>query len=112
MKDSLSKLFITVGLASSLYAAVPVAPVVNKPASRRMIAQYLDFSTYLGGGMDDNGMDTRVDLNGNIYVTGSRPSVRGEDYDAYVAKYSAAGRLLWSANVGGDCNDSGRGIAV
>jgi hypothetical protein len=75
-------------------------------------ATTLGFSTYLGGPADDYGNHTAVDRDGNVYVVGSRPSARGTDYDAYVAKYNNSGRLLWITNVGGNCDDSGRGIAL
>src|SRR5262249_39557583 len=34
------------------------------------------------------------------------------DFDAFVAKFSPAGALLWATNVGDRCDDVGRGIAV
>jgi hypothetical protein len=80
-----------------------------------VIDPVLAYSTYFGGDSEESGWDIAVDAVGNAYVTGARPSVRSEDaydYDAYVAKFSAAGQLLWVTDVGDTCDDEGRGIAL
>jgi subtilisin-like proprotein convertase family protein len=78
-----------------------------------VIDPVLSYATYLGGGADETGADIAVDANRNAYVVGTRPSARGtQDTDAFVAKYNAAGALLWITNVGDTCDDEGRGIAV
>jgi hypothetical protein len=80
-----------------------------------VIDPVLAFSTYFGGSSDDSGWDIAVDANGNVYITGARPSVRSleaYDYDAFVAKFSAAGALLWMTDLGDTCDDEGRGIAL
>lgn len=75
----------------------------------------LAYSTYLGGASEESGRDIVVDAGGNAYVVGARPSIRGpefQDSDAYVAKFSASGALLWTTDVGDHCDDDGRGIAL
>ena len=75
----------------------------------------LAYSTFFGGGTDEIGWDIAVDAGGNAYVVGARPSVRfpeWPDYDAFVAKFSAGGALLWVTDVGDICDDEGRGLAV
>jgi hypothetical protein len=78
-----------------------------------VIDPVLSYSTYFGGSSEDLGWDVAVDGSRNMYMVGTRPSVADPEHtDAFVAKYNAAGALLWVANVGDTCNDEGRGIAV
>ncbi len=87
------------------------------------------WSTYLGGSADDlgNGGDDRgngiaLDSGGNVYVTGQTESrgwmIGGFDteyngtVDAFVAKLSPTGNILWSTYAGGDAGDWGYGLAV
>ena len=84
----------------------------------------LVYSTYLGGGGDDQGFDITVDASGNAYVTGQTDSTdfptaipiqvvnRGLS-DAFVTKLNAAGNDLdYSTYLGGSSSDFGFGIAV
>ena len=96
-------------------------------------APYLIFSTYLGGVMrctscaDGRTFAQNVssDARGNIYVTGATESstlpVRNawqprpaphSGMSAFVAKYDAAGELLWLTYLGGDNKSMGNGIAA
>ena len=63
----------------------------------------LDFSTYLGGSLDEFGRGISLDPSGNAYVTGAtfsldfpttsgsyQPSYGGGPYDAFVTKFSLA----------------------
>jgi hypothetical protein len=80
-----------------------------------IIDPILAYSTYLGGASEESGRDIAVDAGGNAYIVGARASVRGpefQDSDAYVAKFSANGTLLWTTDVGDHCDDDGRGIAL
>lgn len=81
----------------------------------------LAFSTYLGGDSWDQARDVEVDADGNIYVTGGSrssnfPTTRGapqlqlsgppdaasiETIDAFLTKFSADGRIIWSTYIGG-----------
>jgi uncharacterized protein (TIGR03437 family) len=84
----------------------------------------LTYSTYLGGGDDDQCYGIAVDGAGNAYVTGVTASTdfptrnplqsaRRGNSDVFVAKINAAGgELLYSTYLGGDGSDAGRGIAA
>jgi Beta-propeller repeat len=80
-----------------------------------VIDPVLAYATYFGGSSEESGWDIAVDAGGNAYVSGARPSIRSQDatdYDAYVAKFSAAGQLVWVTDVGDNCDDEARGIAL
>jgi hypothetical protein len=89
------------------------------------------YSTYIGGGEDDQLRDIVTDSFGNFIVTGHSMSTNfpvkdafqenftggGEDIhgvsgDAVVAKFDQAGDLLWSTYLGGTSNDGGKSILV
>ena len=83
------------------------------PGRPLVIDPVLSYSSYFGGASDEVGSDIAVDGNRNAYVVGTRPSARAsQDTDAFVAKFNAAGALLWVTNVGDTCDDEGRGAAV
>jgi hypothetical protein len=77
-----------------------------------VIDPLLVYSTFLGGSAEETGWDIAVDNALNAYVTGFTPSLAGTDYDAFVAKFSPAGALLWVTMLGDNCEDEARGIAV
>jgi len=80
------------------------------------------WSTYLGGGDDDQGGGITVDTSGAIYVTGATRSsgwtsggfdtTYGGGRDAFVVKLSSNGQHLWSTYWDGADQDWGHGIAV
>ncbi|HMV84552.1 MAG TPA: SBBP repeat-containing protein [Blastocatellia bacterium] len=86
----------------------------------------LGYATYLGGDDDDFIAGVAIDGAGNAYVTGGTNSAtasfpvlggpgltRGAGFDAFVAKFNAAGTALsYCGYIGGNGNDAGRGIAV
>ncbi|HUI78488.1 MAG TPA: SBBP repeat-containing protein, partial [Bryobacteraceae bacterium] len=83
----------------------------------------LTFSTYLGGSGQDSATSIAVDTAGNAYVTGwteslDFPEMAGprlgnpSGVDAYVAKLSPVGSLLYVTYLGGSGDDRGYGIAV
>jgi hypothetical protein len=85
----------------------------------------LVYSTYLGGGSEDDGYGIAVDSTGAAYVTGQTysnnfPSTAGAvqstfggGVDAFVTKLNAGGGgLAYSTYLGGTSNDSGHAIAV
>jgi hypothetical protein len=93
------------------------------PSGRQLI-----FSTYLGGQslFGDHGKAITVDLSGNIYVSGHTtasnfPVVHpfqaefgggSGTGDAFIAKFSHSGNLIYSTYLGGAQDESGNGIAV
>lgn len=87
-------------------------------------ALQLIFSTYIGGGQQDQVRDIATDAAGNIYVTGGTsssdfPATAGTidqsfngTYDVYVAKLSPSGALLWATYLGGPNYDRAYAIEV
>jgi hypothetical protein len=89
-------------------------------------AASLLYSTYLGGGSDDQGIGIAVDGSGNAYVMGSTTSTdfptlnpyQGDQggRDVFVTRLdptqSGASGLLYSTYLGGGSDDWGYGIAV
>jgi len=83
----------------------------------------LAWATYLGGTRPDSWIRVAVDGQGNVVVAGE---TRSTDFptlnafqsaldggqDAYVAKFTADGDLLWSTFLGGDGWDYARGLAI
>jgi len=92
------------------------------PSLELIIDPDLDWSTYLGGSVWDQGSAIAVDGSGRIYVTGYTYSSgwasggfddsQNGDYDVFVAKLSASGAHEWSTYLGGSGADYGRGIVV
>jgi len=76
-----------------------------------------------GGSKVDRGYGVAVDAQGNVFVTGHCQSTdatfdglafenRGGDYDLFVAKYDASGKIQWLKSGGGAGYDYGHGIGV
>ena len=85
----------------------------------------LKYSTYLGGSGLDAATGIALDGGGNIYVTGYTNSkdfpvtpgvvqnhINGKLFDAFVAKISPTGALLYSTYLGGTYLDAANAIAV
>ena len=79
----------------------------------------LTWNTFLGGNGSDVGDDIAVDGSGNIYVTGHSSASWGSPLraytggnDAFVAKLTSSGALVWNTFLGGSGYDAGYGIAV
>jgi hypothetical protein len=92
------------------------------------------YSTYLGGGGDDEALGIAVDAAHNMYITGWTDSANfpvknaiqpgftgtscdvgrylGPCSDAFVTEIAANGGLAWSTYLGGSASDYGNGIAV
>ncbi len=75
--------------------------------------------TFLGASSDDYNGGIEVDTSGNVYVTGKSASSWGSPIraknggdDAFVAKLSGSGTLLWNTFLGGNGNDGCAGIAL
>jgi hypothetical protein len=76
----------------------------------------------LGGSKTDRAYGVICDAHGNAYVTGhfesgdlmvhGKPLANAGSYDAFTAKFSAAGDVLWVRSKGGADYDYGHGIAI
>ncbi len=87
-------------------------------------AQKFDWVQNIGGKASEMCQDVAVDGNGNVYITGffgSDTAYLGTDgnmlrtsggNDVFLAKYDAAGKLLWAKSMGGDGNDLGQAVTV
>ncbi len=95
-------------------------------ASALLIDPVLTYSTYLGGGGQDDGVGIAIDSAGSAYVTGATDSTDfptanpyqgmnsgGGGGDVFVTKLNASGSALtYSTYLGGSSTDRGQGIAV
>jgi len=80
------------------------------------------WSTYFGGSGTEDGYSIALSSDGSCYVTGNTASGdfptlnaynnTNDGVDAYVAKFSTSGSLLWSTYLGGKDDDLGYGIDV
>jgi hypothetical protein len=90
-----------------------------------IIDPVLAYSTYFGGGGNEEGNSITVDSTGNVYLTGftdsinfplanpSQPNLGDGPQDAFVVKLDPSGtRLLYSTYLGGNGQDNGTSIAV
>ena len=87
------------------------------------VTHLIDYCTFLGGRGDDRAFAIAVDGSGYAYVTGRtmssnfpvvmpiQTSMAGVS-NAFVAKLSPTGALVYSSYLGGNGSDSGNGIAV
>jgi Beta-propeller repeat len=93
-------------------------------AKALVIDPTIAYSTYLGGSGNDVGTSIAVDRAGNTYVAGSTSSTnlrlrhpvrsvnRGQPIDAFVAKISPLGRLVYATYLGASAYTDARSIAV
>ena len=85
----------------------------------------LEYSTFLGGSLNDQGFGIDVDSSGNVYVTGWTMSTdflptagafdttHNGDADIFVTKLNSTGSgLIYSTYLGGSGSDEGNGIVV
>jgi hypothetical protein len=79
----------------------------------------LTWSTFLGGNDYDAQSSIAVDKNSNIYVIGASFATWGtpirsfsSGMDAYVAKLSPSGNLVWNTFLGSSAGDAGYAVAV
>jgi hypothetical protein len=83
------------------------------------------YSTFLGGGSIDSGIEIAIDSEGNVILTGSTSSqdfpvtddalqdtITGEERDFFVAKFSHSWELIYATFLGGSHIDDCFGLAV
>jgi hypothetical protein len=70
----------------------------------------------MGGPMDDRTSGVALDANGSVYVSGGTTGALGGpgagDFDALLVKYDAAGRLVWTRQLGTSVWDYARDVAT
>src|SRR4051794_39975562 len=105
-------------------AATAVRPAAGQPAAPALNnGRSVQFSTFLGGRLWDEATDTEVDSAGNTYVAGFTLSSRFQNaaavrrpfrelVDAFVAKLSPSGSLLWQTFLGGNDIDIANSVAL
>lgn len=94
------------------------------------LAKYSPSGAYIsavsmGGTGNDGGASVAVDVNNNVYLTGSFRETADFDpsgstlnltsngnIDAFLAKYDASGAILYAFNIGGNGNDNGGDVTV
>jgi hypothetical protein len=120
-----------------MVAAQPVSAQSASPTpTPAPVALHLSWSTYLGGatpaptrlappyapaGVKDEVRFMAFDSQGNLYATGQAAAVNfpttigpphAGDVDAFVAKFTPSGELIWSRLLGGPNHDRTYGLAV
>lgn len=83
------------------------------------VAGSVVYSTFIGGDLDDEGLDIAVDPSGHAYLTGAThgnypgigppPIVR---LYAFLTKLDGSGVILWSKPIGGSTAEIGYGVAA
>ena len=92
-------------------------PLVIDPA--------LTYATFFGGASGEIAYAVATDASGNVYIAGSTSSENlpttagaissqfgGGAFDSFVAKFSAAGALVYSTYLGGSADEQAYGLAV
>ena len=90
-----------------------------------IIDPVLDYATFLGGSSDETAYATATDSSGNTYIAGYTSSLDlptttgvldrsfiGGTLDAFVAKFSPSGTLLYTTYLGGTGDEEAYGLAV
>ncbi len=85
----------------------------------------IQWATYFGGSGDDVAFSIAIDGSGNVYIDGSTGSSSGiatsgvyqttyggGAYDAFLAKFTSAGSLVWATYIGGNVIEQGYGLAI
>jgi len=93
--------------------------------SQRLVIDPIVYSSFLGGGAEDNSWDTVVDAAGNAFIVGMTESpdfpttvgaydvAHGGGRDAYLVKLSQEGTVLeWATFLGGSARDEAWSVAV
>jgi gliding motility-associated-like protein len=94
--------------------------LIDKEAE--LVIDPIVWSTFLGGASFDRGNAIEVDREGNICVAGDTRSLNfptrlgqsfiGRPADAYYAKFSPSGELVWCTLYGGSNEEQGHALAV
>ncbi len=104
------------GLAAALFA---ISLLAIGSGTEDTSSPILTWNTFMGAGGDESTNAITLDPGGNIYIAGWSSATWGSpvraytgDYDAFVAKLSPNGTLLWSTFLGGAASDVGYAIGL
>jgi hypothetical protein len=108
MKIILQKIW-RVAFCLSLYTSIvgQISTLTN--SSQPVFA--IEWATYFGGSGYDNATQIAMDSEGNVYITGMSVEI-GRNGQAFIAKFSPVGELLWSADFGGIRGEECYAIAI
>jgi len=127
--DSSGKAYVTGWTSSSTFPVISPAQSTLAGGRDAFVAKLnpagntLIYSTYLGGAGNDSGNGITVDSSGNAYVAGytystNFPTVSAHQTsnagteNAFLAKLSSSGTLIYSTYLGGNGSDTAAAIAV
>jgi uncharacterized protein (TIGR03437 family) len=128
--DTATNAYITGATNSPDFPVTTGAAQTTRPGGVEAFVMRFDptgtriYGTYLGGSGSDDGFAIAADSSGDAFVTGQTNSTNfpvtssvyqpkvGGGYDAFVAKISPGGTLVFATYLGGTGDDSGSGIAV
>lgn len=122
MKKTISGIVI-IGIAFCLISGPGFAAaqgIASAPGPQPADGPALTWNTFLGGLIESHGHDLVLDANKNVYVAGisnhtwGSPirAYSGANFDAFVAKLSPSGALIWNTFLGGDGDDMCHSIAL
>ncbi len=115
--------YSTSGIATSGAYQTSIGGIGEAYIAKFNLSGVLGWATYYGGNWSDIGYGIAIDSSGNIIITGQTSSTSGIAtsgayqtsigyYDAFIAKFNAAGARLWATYYGGSDMDYGNGIAI
>jgi len=129
--DSAGNAYLTGTTVSTDFPTVNPLQPANTGGSDAFVSKLnpagtaLIYSTYLGGGQNDNGESIAIDAVGNVYIAGKttstdfptmnplQPALAGGNTDIFVTKLNSTGSaLIYSTYIGGNGDDGAFGIAV
>jgi uncharacterized protein (TIGR03437 family) len=115
---------------SANFPTSSAAQATNQGQTEAFVTKYRNdgaaytYSTYLGGVERDSSASLAIDSTGAVYIAGytfsSNFPIRGSAFqdtygglqDAFVAKFSTAGAIVYSTFLGGSANEEAYGISV
>jgi|GEM_PF-1797883 len=109
-------------MQKSWWAAAAATVLILAPGESGAAGYVPDYSTYLGGGLNDTGGDIAVE-DGSVYVCGMSASADFPTVAPYqaglpgfinavISRFDSDGNLVFSSYLGGSTIDAGIGVAV
>jgi len=117
----MQRTFDALSVAACLVGLVLLGNAADLNAQDQLAANAgtLQWNTFVGASGSDEGRRCATDASGSVYVTGYSSATWGApqrphtgSVDAFVAKYSSSGSLVWNTFLGGAGQDIGDSIKV